>query len=62
MIMKTDLSSLASATLHLTVAHLFRRFEITTTGYTTEHDMEFKDRFVPVTLGRIRGNVRMRKD
>ncbi|KAF2739714.1 cytochrome P450 [Polyplosphaeria fusca] len=54
--------NLALATLHLTVAHLFRRFEITTTGHTTARDMEWNDRFVPVTLGRIKGHVRMRKD
>jgi hypothetical protein len=54
--------SLANATLHLTVAHLFRRFEITTTGYTTEKDMEWKDCFVPSMLGRIRGSVRVREE
>jgi hypothetical protein len=55
-------SSLAYATLHLTVAHLFRRFEITTTGYTTEEDMEWNDRFVPVPNGRIKGLVKIRAD
>lgn len=56
------MDSLAHATLNLTVAHLFRRFEITTTGYTTEHDMDWNDRFVPVPNGRIKGLVRLRQD
>ncbi|KAH7083020.1 cytochrome P450 [Paraphoma chrysanthemicola] len=54
--------NLATATLHLTVAHLFRRFEITTTGYTTEKDMQWKDCFVPSTLGRIKGLVKTREE
>ena len=54
--------SLAYATLHLTVAHLFRRFEIETTGYTTDYDMDWNDRFVPVPNGRIKGLVKIRKD
>ncbi|ORX95133.1 cytochrome P450 [Clohesyomyces aquaticus] len=54
--------NLAYAELHLTVAHLFRRFQITTTGYTTEADMEWNDCFVPVPNGRIRGLAKMRED
>ncbi|KAF2193532.1 cytochrome P450 [Zopfia rhizophila CBS 207.26] len=54
--------NLAYATLHLTVAHLFRRFEIVTKDYTTEYDMDWNDRFVPVPNGRIKGLVRERKD
>lgn len=54
--------NLAYATLHLTVAHLFRRFEVKTTGYTTEADMEWKDRFVPQANGRIKGFVKVRED
>ncbi|KAF2706474.1 cytochrome P450 [Pleomassaria siparia CBS 279.74] len=54
--------NLAYATLHLTVAHLFRRFDIKTTGYTTEHDMEWNDRFVPVPNGRIKGLVKVREE
>ncbi|KAH7135134.1 cytochrome P450 [Dendryphion nanum] len=54
--------NLAYATLHLTTAHLFRRFEITTTGYTTAEDMIWNDRFLPAPQGRIRGLVKERKD
>ncbi|KAH7397030.1 cytochrome P450 [Phaeosphaeria sp. MPI-PUGE-AT-0046c] len=54
--------NLALALLHLTVAHLFRRFEITTTGYTTERDMEWKDCFVPSCFGRIKGRVEIRSE
>lgn len=59
---KLTRNSLAYATLHLTVAHLLRRFKIVTKGYTTEHDMDWNDRFVPVPNGRIRGLVRERPD
>jgi cytochrome P450 len=54
--------NLANATLHLTVAHMFRRFKIKTTGYTTERDMQWKDNFVPVTLGHLRGYVEVREE
>ncbi|KAH7384477.1 cytochrome P450 [Pyrenochaeta sp. MPI-SDFR-AT-0127] len=54
--------NLANATLHLTTAHLFRRFEIQTTGYTTAADMEWKDHFVPTPIGKIRGLVKVRRD
>ncbi|KAF2116138.1 cytochrome P450 [Lophiotrema nucula] len=54
--------NLAYATLHLTVAHFFRRFEVQTTGYTTEWDMDWNDRFVPVPNGRIKGLVRVRAE
>jgi hypothetical protein len=54
--------NLATATLHLTVAHMFRRFRIETTGYTTERDMMWKDNFVPVTLGHLRGLVGVREE
>ncbi|CAO2655658.1 Nn.00g044610.m01.CDS01 [Neocucurbitaria sp. VM-36] len=54
--------NLAYATLHLTVAHLFRRFEITTTGHTTAADMEWIDHFVPTPVGKIKGLVKSRPD
>jgi cytochrome P450 len=54
--------NLAIATLHLTVAHMFRRFEIETNGYTTARDMEWRDCFVTSTLGHIRGFVKVREE
>ncbi|KAF2468547.1 cytochrome P450 [Lindgomyces ingoldianus] len=54
--------NLAYAELHLTTAHLFRRFEISTTGYTSEWDMDWNDRFVPVPNGRIKGLIRVREE
>ena len=52
--------NLAYATLHLTVAHLFRRFEVQTKGYTTEEDMVWYDCFVPAPKGHIKGMVKRR--
>ncbi|KAL1594526.1 hypothetical protein SLS60_010286 [Paraconiothyrium brasiliense] len=54
--------NLAYATLHLTVAHLFRRFDVQTEGFTTEADMEWHDCFVTAPAGHIKGLVKRRDD
>lgn len=54
--------NLAYATLHLTVAHMFRRFDVQTVGHTTEDDMEWHDCFVPAPKGHIKGKVKRRED
>ncbi|KAJ4359692.1 uncharacterized protein N0V89_000248 [Didymosphaeria variabile] len=54
--------NLAYVTLHLTVAHLFRRFDVQTEGFTTEADMEWHDCFVTTPAGHIKGLVKRRDD
>ena len=44
---------LAYAELNLTLAHLFRRFEITNHG-TSDADMEWVDCFAPETMGHLK--------
>jgi cytochrome P450 len=53
--------NLAYATLNLTVAHLFRRFEVQTLGYTTEADMEWHDCFIPAPKNHIKGLLKRRE-
>ena len=45
-------SNLAHAELNLTLAHLFRRFDISNHG-TSERDMQWDDCFSPVTKGHL---------
>ena len=43
--------------LYVTLAHLFRRFEMTVHG-TSEADMEWKDRVVADTMGDLKVQVK----
>ena len=49
--------NLAYAEMHLILAHLFRRFEISNAG-TTDADMEWDDSFTMVTRGHLKVTVR----
>lgn len=53
--------NLAYASLHLSLAHIIRRFEISNAG-TTEADMQWDDCFVPVTRGHLMVTVRESAD
>ena len=50
-------SNVAYAELYLTLAHLFRRFDVSNYG-TSEADMEWDDCFVPVTRGHLKVMVK----
>ena len=50
----TDIDSLAYAELYLTLAHLFRRFDLEL-HQTTPDDMEWKD----VTVSRMKGHLKV---
>ena len=49
--------NLAYAEIHLILAHLFRRFEISNAG-TTDADMEWDDSLVAVIRGHLKVTVR----
>ena len=53
--------SLAYAELNLTLAHLFRRFDLEF-FQTTEEDLEWDDCLVPMTWGHLRVIVRQAQD
>lgn len=53
--------NLAYAELHLFIAHLFRRFKIENAG-TSDQDMEWVDRFSPVTRGYLKVMLRESAD
>ncbi len=57
----TDVDSLAYAELYLTLAHLFRRFDLEL-YQTTPEDMEWKDVTVPRMKGHLKLLVREAKD
>ncbi len=57
----TDVDSLAYAELYLTLAHLFRRFDLEL-YQTTPEDMEWKDVTVPRMKGHLKLLVRQAKD
>lgn len=56
-----DIHSLAYAELYLTLAHLFRRFDLEL-YQTTPEDMEWKDVTVPRMRGHLKLLVREAKD
>lgn len=56
-----DIFSLAYAELYLTLAHLFRRFDLEL-YQTTPEDMEWKDVTVPRMKGHLKLLVRQAKD
>ena len=58
---ETDNNSLAYAELYLTIAHLFRRFELEL-YQTTPEDMDWKDVTVPRMKGHLKVIVREAKD
>ena len=58
---ETDDKSLAYAELYLTIAHLFRRFELEL-YQTTPEDMDWKDVTVPRMKGQLKVIVRQAKD
>lgn len=58
---ETDYKSLAYAELYLTIAHLFRRFELEL-YQTTPEDMDWKDVTVPRMKGQLKVIVRQAKD
>ena len=58
---ETDNTSLAYAELYLTIAHLFRRFELEL-YQTTPEDMDWKDVTVPRMKGQLKVMVREAKD
>ena len=57
---ETDNNSLAYAELYLTIAHLFRRFELEL-YQTTPEDMDWKDVTVPRMKGQLKVIVRQAK-
>lgn len=57
----TDINSLAYAELYLTLAHLFRRFDLEL-YQTTPEDMEWKDVTVPRMKGHLKLLVKEAKD
>lgn len=57
----TDIDSLAYAELYLTLAHLFRRFDLEL-HQTTPEDMEWKDVTVPRMKGHLKLLIREAKD
>ena len=58
---ETDNNSLAYAELYLTIAHLFRRFELELYK-TTPEDMDWKDVTVPRMKGQLKVIVKEAKD
>ena len=53
--------SLAYAELYLTLAHLFRRFDLSL-YQTTEKDVEWDDSFVPITRGHLKVLIQRARD
>ena len=60
-IANADNNSLAYAELYLTIAHLFRRFELEL-YQTTPEDMDWKDVTVPRMKGQLKVIVKEAKD
>ena len=60
-IANADNTSLAYAELYLTIAHLFRKFELEL-YQTTSEDMDWKDVTVPRMKGQLKVIVREAKD
>lgn len=57
----TNICSLAYAELYLTLAHLFRRFDLEL-YQTTPEDMDWKDVSVPRMKGHLKVTLRQAKD
>lgn len=57
----TNINSLAYAELYLTLAHLFRRFDLEL-YQTTPEDMDWKDVSVPRMKGHLKVMIRQAKD
>ncbi|MCJ1457018.1 hypothetical protein MMC28_007384 [Mycoblastus sanguinarius] len=54
-------NNLAYAELYLTLAHLFRRFDLSL-YQTTEKDVEWDDSFVPITRGHLKVLIQRARD
>lgn len=51
-------NSLAQAELHKSIAHLVERYDLVNSG-TTDHDMDWQDKFTPRCMGRLKVTLKV---